>query len=217
MPIAALLCLALASPAAASSQLDQLIRGLEAHYNNLQTLKASFVQLYQEGQGAPTREEAGVVYLRKPGRMRWEYTRPEVKLFVSDGKMVYFYAPEDRQVTRMRAAESTDLRTPLRFLLGKLNLKRSFSRVELAGDVAPLDPGNPVLRLLPKSPDERFRELLVEVDQRTRIRRLVIYETDGSRTEFRLSGEEPNPSLDARLFQFTVPPGVEIVDERSER
>lgn len=214
MSVLACLLLFLAPPPAASIQLEQLIRALEAHYNSLQTLKASFVQLYQEGQGAPIREEAGVVYLRKPGRMRWEYTRPEVKLFISDGKMVYFYAPEDRQVTRMRAAESTDLRTPLRFLLGKLNLKRSFSRVELAGDVAPLDPANPVVRLLPKSPDERFRELLVEVDQHTRIRRLVIYETDGSRTEFRLSGEEGNPPFDPGLFRFVIPRGVEVVEER---
>jgi outer membrane lipoprotein carrier protein len=194
--------------------LDQLVRTIEARYNRIETLKANFTQIYREDERAAPREEAGVIYLKKPGRMRWEYTRPEEKLFVSDGKSVYFYAPADRQVTRMPAAESADVRTPLRFLLGKLNLKRAFQRVEIALDLAPLDPGNPVLRLLPKSRDERFREMCLEVDQQYRIRRLVIFETNGTRSEFRFFGEESNPRLDPALFRFVVPPGVEVVDER---
>ena len=194
---------------------DAVIRALETRYNHLETLKANFTQLYREDERAAPREESGVVYLKKPGRMRWEYTRPEVKLFVSDGKNVYFYAPADRQVTRMPAAESDDVRTPLRFLLGKLNLKRSFRQVEIARDMAPLDPGNPVLHLLPKSRDERFREMYLEVDQQYRIRRLVILETNGTTSEFRFFGEESNPRLDQALFKFTVPPGVEVIDERT--
>ncbi len=191
---------------------------MEARYNHIETLKAQFVELYRTAETASDREEAGTLYLKKPGRMRWEYTRPEVKLFVSDGKEVYFYVPADRQVTRMSAAESVDLRAPMRFLLGRLNLKREFARLEWARDFAPLDPGNPVLRLWPKKQDEeRFRQLLVEVDPWSRIRRLVVYAVDGSRTEFRLGGEQENLPLDARLFQFSIPPGVEVVDERSER
>ena len=217
MPFAACFLLVLAAPPATWNELDQVVRRLEARYNRLETLKAQFVQLYRAAERAPIREEAGIVYFKRPGRMRWEYTRPEIKLFVSDGKTVYFYVPEDRQVTRMPAAESADLRAPLRFLLGRLHLRRSFGRVEWAKDFAPLDPGNPVLRLLPKGSEERFRELLVEVDQQSRIRRLVVYEGDGSRTEFRLSSEEGNPHLDLGLFRFAVPPGVEVVDERSDR
>ncbi len=195
--------------------LDQLIRAVETRYNRLDTLKSNFTQLYREDERATPREEAGVVYLRKPGRMRWEYSRPEVKLFVSDGKNVYFYVPADRQVTRMPAAESDDVRTPLRFLLGRLNLKRSFRHVAIATDMAPLDPGNPVLHLLPKSKDERFKEMYLEIDQQYRIRRLVILETSGTKSEFRFFGEEPNPRLDQALFRFTVPPGVEVIDERT--
>jgi len=195
--------------------LDQTIRALETRYNRLETLKSNFTQIYREDERAAPREESGVVYLKKPGRMRWEYTRPEVKLFVSDGKNVYFYVPADRQVTRMPAAESDDVRTPLRFLLGKLNLKRSFRQVEMARDMAPLDPGNPVLHLLPKSRDERFREMYLEVDQQYRIRRLVIFETNGTKSEFHFFGEESNPRLDQALFRFTVPPGVEVIDERT--
>lgn len=212
-PAPCLLFLLLALPA--PDQLENIVRRLEEHYNRLETLKASFVQLYRAEERAAVREEAGTVYLKKPGRMRWEYTRPEVKLFISDGKMVYLYAPEDRQVTRMPARESADVRTPLRFLLGRMNLKRSFGRIEMVQDFAPLDPGNSVLRLLPKSQGERFKELRVEVDQQSRIRRLVIYDQDGSRNDFRLTGEEANPRLDPALFRFVIPPGVEVVDEHA--
>jgi outer membrane lipoprotein carrier protein len=204
--------------ASGAGPLDAAIRRLEDHYNRLNTLKASFVQIYREDARSPAREEAGVIYLRKPGKMRWEYARPDQKLFLSDGKTVYFYVPSDKQVTRMPVDEAADARLPLRFLLGKLNIRRTFGRVELPADAAPLDPGNTVLRLYPKQRkgvEEMFQELLLEIDQRDRIRRLVVYETGGARSEFRLTGEEPNPRLDQGLFRFDIPPGVEVVDERS--
>jgi len=209
----------LAETAASPVTADELVRVLESHYNRLDSLKAEFVQIYRSDEQAPPRQEAGTLYLKKPGRMRWEYASPEVKLFLSDGKTIFFYVPQDRQVTRVPVKGSADLRTPLRFLLGRMNLKREF-RVELAQNAAPLDPGNPVLRLLPKrrSSDkdaERFRELLLEMDSRERIRRLKILESDGAITEFRLFGEIPNPPLDNSLFQFRPPPGVEVVDENS--
>lgn len=209
-----LLFLLAALPAAAATPLDRVVKAVENHYNRLQSLKAGFLQVYRASDAAPARQEAGTLYLKKPGKMRWEYTAPEVKLFVSDGKTVFFYVPEDAQVTRMPARESADVRTPLRFLLGRMNLRREF-RVELATDAAPLDPGNPVLRLMPKRSDERFRELLLEVDPADRIRRLKILETDGGITEFRFSVEVPNPPLDNAMFQFHIPRGVEVVDERT--
>ena len=199
----------------ALSPVDAVISRLEQHYNRLEALQALFVQIYRADENSAPREESGTVYLKKPGRMRWEYTRPESKLFISDGKMVYFYAPADRQVTRTPVKESSDLRTPLRFLLGKMNLKRIFARIEMATDLAPLDPGNAVLRALPKPQGENFRQMYLEVDQQSRLRRLVIYEADGSRSEFRLSGEQANPPLDTALFRFVIPAGVEVVDERS--
>lgn len=193
---------------------DQVVRGLEDHYNRLQSLKAQFIQVYRSSPQAPAREEYGMLYLKKPGKMRWEYASPEVKLFVSDGKTVYFYVPEDRQATRMLVKESADLRLPLRFLLGRMNLKREF-RVELASDTAPLDPGNPVLRMTPRQQENRLREMVLEADTRDRIRRVKIIETDGTVTEFRLSGETPNPPLDSAMFRFRPPPGVEIIEQKT--
>lgn len=201
---------------AAPPSAEQVVRGLESHYNRLQCLKAQFIQVYRSSPQAPVRQEYGTLYLKKPGKMRWEYASPEVKLFVSDSRTVYFYVPEDRQATRLPVKESGDLRLPLRFLLGRMNLKREF-RVELAVDVAPLDPGNPVLRLTPRRNDDRLRELLLEADARNRIRRVKVTETDGAVTEFRLSAEVADPPLDDAMFRFRPPPGVEVVEETGQR
>src|SRR5258708_7528371 len=203
-----LLALFLASP------LDALIVRLEAHYNHLESLRAEFVQQYRADDRAPVRAESGTVSLRKPGKMRWDYAKPEPKQFLCDGKDAYFYAPADHQATRFSVKDSSDARIPLRFLLGKLNLRRIFAQIETATDLAPIDPGDAVLRLSPKK-GETFRNVYLEIDAQSRIRRLVIDDGDGSRSDFRLSAEEPNPRLDSDLFHFTAPPGVEIVDERS--
>ena len=197
-----------------ASPLDPVIARLEARYNHMESLRAVFVQQYRASEQGAVREESGIVYLRKPGQMRWDYTKPEIKQFFCSGKEAYFYAPADHQATRFSVKESTDVRIPLRFLLGKLNLRRIFAKVEMAGDLAPIDPGDPVLKLWPKK-GETFLDVYLEIDGQSRIRRLVIDDGDGSRSDFRLSAEEPNPHLDSNLFRFTPPPGVTIVDERS--
>jgi outer membrane lipoprotein carrier protein len=197
-----------------ASPLDSVITGLEARYNHMESLRAVFVQRYSAGEQAAVREESGVVYLRQPGQMRWDYSKPEVKQFFCSGKEAYFYAPADHQATRFSVKDSTDVRVPLRFLLGKLNLRRIFAKIEMATDLAPVDPGDSVLKLWPKK-GETFRDVYLEIDAQSRIRRLVIDDGDGSRSDFVLSAEEPNPRLDSNLFRFVAPPGVTIVDERS--
>ena len=83
-------------------------------------------------------------------------------------------------------------------------------------ELASTDPGDLVLKLYPKK-GESFQQIYLEMDPLSRIRRLVICESDGSRSDFLLSAEEANPHLDTDLFRFVPPPGTTIVDERSGR
>ena len=76
--------------------------------------------------GRPRKSESGELTLRKPGRMRWDYTAPAGKLFLSDGKQVYLYTPDSNRVERMPLKESDDMRAPLAFLLGKLDFAKEF-------------------------------------------------------------------------------------------
>ena len=114
---------------------------MEARYRGAKTLQATFLERYAEN-GRVLRSEAGTAYFRRPGKMRWEYERPEKDLFLVDGKTAWFYVPADHTVTRVPAKQSEDLRTPLALLAGQMKISRICARVELADAEKPLREGD---------------------------------------------------------------------------
>src|SRR5271154_2997146 len=117
---------------------------LEARYRAATTTQATFLERYMES-GRLQRVEAGQAYFRRPGKMRWEYAAPEKNLFLVDGKTAWFYVPEDHTVTRVPAKRSADWRTPLALLAGDMKVSRVCSRVEIAAQEKPVNPGDVVL------------------------------------------------------------------------
>lgn len=203
------LLLLLASPALAAD-LHPLVQAVDRHYNALRSMRADFSETYS-GNGIE-RTESGVVLLKKPGKMRWDYDQPRQKLFVTNGKTAWFYVPSERQGRKAPVKELSDLRSPLRYLLGKTRLEKEFAGLALAPDVAPLDAGNAVLRGVPKGMQDRISDVLMEVTPEGRIVRLVIHEVDGATTDFRFRNLVDNPPLADAQFDFTPPPGVEMVE-----
>src|ERR1700682_3803734 len=146
--VAALFALVLfLSPLTGSREAAQLASRMEARYRSARTLQATFLERYSEN-GAVLRTEAGTAYFRRPGKMRWEYDRPEKDLFLVDGKTAWFYVPADHTVTRVPAKQSEDLRTPLALLAGRMKISRICSRVELAEHDTPVRDGDAVLRCI---------------------------------------------------------------------
>jgi outer membrane lipoprotein carrier protein len=158
-----------------------------------------------------------IIFLRRPGMMRWEYKTPAEKLFVSNGKTIYFYLPEDQQVQKTTVKESRDLRVPFLFLLGKGNLKRDFSRVEWARDEKNYFAGNKVLYAYPKRGVEDFSRVLMEYNPASlELQRITIYNLDGAQSEFVFTNIRENQGLKSALFDFKVPPGVQVVGLEEE-
>ena len=193
-----------------SSDLSALVDGLQRKYSRLQSLEADFVQVYYGADGRTLRE-AGHLLLKRPGRARWEYTSPERKLFLSDGRNVFFYVYGDKTATRSSIKETVDPQIPFLFLLGRGNLRRDFSRIELATGESAIGAGNQVLRLFPKRAPEQFKQLLVEVSLATfEVRRMVIFERSGARMDFLLSNLRENVVIAESQFHFQPPPGVVV-------
>ncbi len=188
-----------------------LASAVDHHYNELRSLEASFTEIYR-GNGME-RQESGTLQIKQPGRMRWDYTQPREKLFVTDGKTAWFYVPGERQARRAPVKKLDDLRSPLRYLLGKTKLEKEFNGLSLAPDVQPLTPGDVVLRGVPRGMEDRVSQVLLEITPDHRIARLVIDEVDGSTTEFRLSNERDNVELADSRFKFSPPAGVETIDQ----
>jgi outer membrane lipoprotein carrier protein len=190
--------------------LNALIDGLQRKYSRMQGLEASFSQAYYGADGR-TIHESGRLLLKRPGKARWEYESPERKLFVSDGKNVYFYVYGEKSATRSAIKETADPQIPFLFLLGRGNLRRDFSRIEIATNESALGAGNQVLRLFPKRAPEEFKQLLVEVSPATfEVKRMVIFERSGARMDFLLSNVRENYVAPDSQFQFTPPAGVSV-------
>jgi len=201
---------AVSGAVAQRSVMAALINGVEGKLERMEDLSADFVHIYQDPLNRTYREE-GHLYLRQPRMMRWEYRTPEEYLYISDGETVYLYVPADEQVNREKVDESFDDRIPLMFLLGRSKLRNEFSRIELLSLPAKAV-GAKVLRLYPRR-ESYIEELLLEVDPvNFDIRRLRITHRDGARTDFFFDGIESNIGLESTFFNFTVPPGVELVD-----
>jgi outer membrane lipoprotein carrier protein len=201
-----------AAPSAANSAPDvhAIAQAVDNHYNHLQTLQAEFSETYQ-GEGIE-RAESGSLWLKKPGKMRWEYRSPREKLFLSDGKDAWFYLPGDRQVRRTSVKKLDDLRSPLGFLLGKTRLEKELQGLSLAPDVAPVTPGNFVLRGVPKGMEDRIREVILEITPDYKIARIQFEEADDSVTEYRFSEQKENGQVADQRFKFVAPPGVEVIE-----
>jgi len=187
-----------------------LARAVDEHYNRLRTLQAEFTEIYR-GSGIE-RTESGTLWLKKPGKMRWEYRSPREKLFLSDGKDAWFYLPGDRQVRKSPVRKLDDLRSPLGFLLGKTRLEKELQGLSAAPDVAPLNEGDMILRGVPKTMADRVSQVLLEITPADQIARIVIEELDGSITEYRFIDQKENVEVADQRFRFVPQPGTEMVE-----
>ena len=209
MLLGAVLC-AISTVADSPTDIKALAAAVDAHYNHLRSLEAEFTELYR-GAGVE-RTESGTLWLKKPGKMRWEYRSPKEKLFVSDGRDAWFYVPSDRQARKTAARKLEDIRSPLAFLLGKTKLEKELSGLSLAPDVTPLNPGDVVLRGLPQGLEDRVSEILLEIDADRQIVRIIIQEPDGSATDYRFSEQKEDVAISDGKFQFQPPAGTETVE-----
>ena len=196
--------------AGAAADVKALATAIDAHYNHLRSLQAEFTELYR-GSGME-RTETGTLWLKKPGKMRWEYRSPREKLFVSDGRDAWFYVPADRQARKTAAKKLEDVRSPLAFLLGKTKLEKELQGLSLAPDVEPLAAGNVVLRGVPQALADRVSEILLEVTPDHQISRIVIQDVDGAATEYRFGEMKEDVAIGDGRFEFKPPAGTETVE-----
>ncbi len=199
--------LAQTAPPAASPA--ELARRVQARYDTIRDFEGAFTQTYEGGVLRTKTTERGTVVIKRPGRMRWLYTAPEHKEFVSDGIKIYAYFPADRQVMVSPAPTGADT-TPALFLTGQANLARDFDASAM--DVAGAAPGLVGLKLVPKQPDPDFEWLAIAVDPATfQIRHLVALDRQGGRSTFTFANLKENQRPPDTLFAFRIPKGVDVI------
>jgi outer membrane lipoprotein carrier protein len=204
------LCALLAAPAfAADAAVDRLLDRVEEHYNQAKTLQVTFIEQYTPS-GGIRRTETGRLMLRKPGRMRGEYSLPKGKLFVSDGKFLWIYTPTDNRAAKMPLKASEDMRAPLAFLLGKLNFGKEFHNLRA-------QPEGASTRIFaePKTEDLPYSAVEFLVTSENRSSELKVTGFDHSILDFVFTEERVDPPLDSKLFQFQAPAGA-VLEETEQ-
>jgi outer membrane lipoprotein carrier protein len=200
---------------AAGASAPELAQALQRRYDTIQDFSADFVQAYQGGVLKKRIAERGHVLIKKPGKMRWEYTAPEQKLFVSDGTKMYSYVPADKQVIVSTIASDDQATTPALFLAGKGNLTRDFTS-SLVDLPAGLPEGAQALKLVPKAPQRDYDWVVLAVDpQRLEIRGLSSVDAQGGISTLSFTNLKENVGLTDKAFAFKMPRGVDVITDSS--
>lgn len=187
---------------------SQVATALQDKYNQVRDFSADFTQEYESGVLKRKITERGTLQVKKPGKMRWDYTSPDKKLFVSDGSNLYLWVPADNQVTKSAVPEQDEATTAVLFLVGKGNLTRDFNVSFLPNAPA----GMYGLRLEPKLPERDYDWLQLTVDQKTmQIRTLTAGDRQGGQSTFIFSKLKENVGLSDSAFEFKIPRGADVI------
>lgn len=185
-----------------------VVARVQKYYDATKDLRAKFEQQLDSPSRAPSKA-AGDVWLKKPGKMRWDYATPEKKLMVSDGTTLWVYQPEDEQAYK-QDLRGNALPAQVSFLLGEGKLDKEFdaSLTKVEG----LAPDEIALKMVPKTGTTAYRYLVFVVDGKTgQVRRTIIYGQDGSTNRLSFLEVQQNKGVDDGKFRFSPPAGTHIL------
>ena len=197
-------------------EVQEVVKKVQARYEKTRDLQADFKQTTKiEGFATPI-SSSGRVYIKKPGRLRWDYLDPNVEEIYVKKDEVMMYVPEHQQVLVGKLTQMAASQAPLQLLQGVAKLDEEFE-VEPTPDGKRVAGGVPLVTLLPKQTAESERvgtlnRIALELQPKTYfIKTVSIHEISGNVSTFEFTNLKPNQGLKNDFFQFTVPVGVEVV------
>jgi len=183
---------------------------VQQRYNGIKDIQGDFVQTYEGGVLRTKTSERGTVAIKRPGKMRFTYLKPEKKEFVSDGNRLYSHLVADKQVIVSPAPGPDQGDIPAMFLAGQSDLARDYtpSFTPLPGAAT----GLVTLKLVPRKKSEEYESIGIGVDPKTlQIQFLTAVDIQGGRSSFSFSNLKENRGLTDKQFEFRIPRGVDVV------
>jgi outer membrane lipoprotein carrier protein len=196
---------------AADQPAAELASALQRKYDGIKDFSADFTHTYEGGVLRKRITERGRLVVKKPGKMRWDYSSPEPKQFVSDGVRMYSYIPQDKQVIVASVPPENEAATPALFLAGRGSLTRDFT-ASLVDAPADMPAGSRALKLVPKVRQAEYDSLVLVADPSTlAIRGLVTFDTQGGKSSFSFTNLQENTGVADKAFAFKIPRGVDVI------
>lgn len=189
---------------------QEVLTEIQSRYEKTNDFEANFVQEYIGKAMKQANKGEGKVYFKKKGMMRWDYTVPNQKL-ISDGRSLWYFQPEEKQVLVSDVSKVLTEKTPLAFLSGEGNLSRDFNLLNLNESASPKE-DHYVVELAPREPIAAVSKLILTVDKKT----YLVLQSDvvdglGNVTRTRFIDIKTNVGLANSFFQFTAPPGTDVI------
>lgn len=200
---------------AAPDSLDSFVDSVQKQYERNRTLTGNFTQIAYLKQHNRQNISKGKVYLKKPGRMRWEYKEPEEQVVVSDGKTLWFYLPLGGQATKSNLGEAIVPDSPYNFLMGKGKIKQLF-------EISAVTPewGDAKLRylsLVPKRGEANMAKIIIGVDRKTfQVEETNIIDYFGNSTRVIMSEVDRGGDIPNTMFNFVPPKDVEVIEDNRD-
>ena len=209
---AALAVLVLSIPAwAAQSEIDRCVKNLEKQYGDMKDFHADFVQETQLASIKRIEKGAGAVWFKKPGKMLWEYKTPQAQKIILDGKTLWFYVPEDKQVMKNNFS-TIPQHIVVDLFRGKIAIQEKF-KVSFVQEEMKNNKKEISLELLPLAYDPTVKKLTLWVDpEKFYIMRTCLEDEFGTRTILVFSNIAIDKNTPDATFEFIPPPGVEVFE-----
>ena len=184
---------------------------LQVKYDAVLDFTADFVHTYKSSALRTEMTERGDVMIKKPGKMRWNYTTPEKKLLVSDGVKIYWYVPDDKQVYVSDMPPLNEITTPVMFLSGNGHIVRDFN--VSYENLTDLEPDLYALKLIPRNLDRDYEWFTLVVNSDTlQIQSLLAHDLQGGTSLFLLTNLKENVNLRDADFIFRIPRGTDVIN-----
>ncbi len=197
-------------PAQAELTLEAVVDQIQQKYNATNTLEANFTQTAYNNALNQTQTAQGILYIKKPGMMRWDYISPEKQSFILNDRIFWWYTPQNKQVIKKEAKSAFDSNLPLAFISGIGRLSQDFN-IKFAAEQHPQ--GSYVLSLIPKKPQVNLNKMLLKVnDEQFDIQAVIMYDFYENVTTIKFDKHKINTPIDTARFHFEVPPGVRVVE-----
>jgi outer membrane lipoprotein carrier protein len=182
-----------------------VVPAVEKHYQELADLTAKVSQKNFLMALDKTQTFEGTLWIKKPGRLRLEYTNGQ--LILIDGKAALLYSKKSEQVIKKTFTDFEQMNIPVAFLLGAAHIRDDF-------EVFQPDVSSPrLLELTPKKAGAAMKKLRIQIDEAGRIIRLIIFDKTGNVTEIEFMGIREDTGFDSKLFTFKAPKGTEIIEQ----
>lgn len=207
------LILSVSSPKPVSGiPLEEIVAKVQGVYQKTKDFKAEFIQESTLKTLNKTQVAKGKIYFKNPSKLRWDYYHPTKQEIVTDGKTLWMYMPQDKQVMISELSKVYRSNTSTFFLSGMGNLKRDFD-VQLVQPTLNNEEKGYLLRLIPKEPQSNLNELFLLVDKVTfQVMETYFYDFYGNLIRIKFKNSVINRGLSDSIFVFTIPKGVDVIE-----